>query len=304
MSISLTRATIGALTATAAFSCLADAAGAQTFKGAVVHHNRRAHSFVVADGAGHLFAVHATRAPSLGSEVVVSAMRLRDGTYRLERAHRVGRAGRHVRVRGVVSYVDRRTGAFTVSAPGTSMLVVRSHRTGSRSADVTPAVGTVVVATGTIDDQGELEDQSVASVGTQTNGVDLEGTVLSVDQAAGTITVSADDSEQSGGSVLVTVPSTLSVSQFTAGEEVELIVQPTGAGTATLLGSADDESAQTANSSQDEQGDDPGSDSQGSDSQGSDSQGNDSQGSDGGQQTTGASDGSSTVATNQTGSDS
>ncbi len=299
MSISLTRAAVGALAATAALGGLAGAAEAQTFKGAVVHHNRRAHSFVVADRAGHLYAVHSARAPRIGSEVVVRAKRLRDGTYQLQRVHRVGHAGRHLRVRGVVSYVNSRTGAFTVSAPGVSMLVVRPHSRAAHvagAADATPPVGTVVVATGTVDDQGELQDQNVQSVGTQTNGVNLEGTVLAVDPTAGTITVSADDSEESGGSVTVTVPSTLNISQFTQGEEVELIVQPTGPGTATLLGSANDQNAQTANDSAQQQGDNPGGDSQGNDSQSNDGQSNDS-----GQQTSGPS-GDSSTQSSQTGS--
>ncbi len=291
--ISLPRAAFGALAATAALGGMAGAAEANTLRGAVVHHNRRAHSFVVADRAGRLYAVHAAHAPRLGSEVVLRAKRLRNGTYQLQGERRVGRAGRRVRIRGVVSYVDRRTGAFTVSAPGVSMLVVRPHSRVAHvagAADAPPPVGTQVVATGTVDGQGDLEDQSVQSVGTQTNGIDLEGTVLAVDQTAGTITVSADDSEQSGASVTVTVPSTLDISQFTTGEEVELIVQPTGPGTATLLGSADDQSAQTANDSSNQQGNNPG----------GDSQGNNSQGNDGGQQTTSSSSPSSGQGT-QTG---
>jgi hypothetical protein len=299
MSISVRRAAVCGLAATAALGGLAGAAKAQTLKGAVVHHNRRAHSFVVADRAGHLYAVHSARAPRIGSEVVVRARRLRNGTYQLQRVHGLGHAGRHVRVRGVVSYVNHRTGAFTVSAPGVSMLVVRAHGRAAHlagAADATPPVGTVVVATGTVDGQGELEDQNVQSVGTQTNGVDLEGTILAVDPTAGTITVSADDSEESGGSVTVTVPSTLKISQFTQGEEVELIVQPTGPGTATLLGSADDQSAQTANDSAQQQGDNPGGDSQSNDGQSNDGQSNGS-----GQQTSGSS-GDLSTQSSQTGS--
>ena len=50
MAISLRRAAFGALAATALLSGTAGAAEAQTFRGAVVHHNARAHSFVVAVG--------------------------------------------------------------------------------------------------------------------------------------------------------------------------------------------------------------------------------------------------------------
>lgn len=258
MRISLSRAAAGALGAAAVLAGMAGTAEAKMLRGEVVHHNRRGHSFVVANRAGHLYAIHAARAPRLRSEVVVRARRLRDGTYRLQREHRTGRGARRVRIRGVVSYVDRRTGAFTVSAPGVSMLVVHGRRRRAHVADTAPPVGTPVVATGTVDGQGELDDQSVQSMGTPTGGVDLEGTVLSVDQSAGTITVSADDCEQSGASVTVTVPSSLDITQFTPGEEVELIVQPTGTGTATLLGSADDRNAQTANSSGGQQGVNPG----------------------------------------------
>ena len=261
----------------------------------LVDHNARAHSFVVADRAGRLYAVHAVRGPRIGSEVVVRARRLRNGTYQLQRSQGVGHASRRVRIRGVVSYVNPRTGAFTLSAPGVSMIVLRPHGRSAHvagAADAAPPVGSQVVATGTVDDQGDLEDQSVQTVGTQTNGIDLEGTVLAVDQTAGTITVSADDSEQSGASVTVTVPSSLDISQFAVGDEVELIVQPTGSGTATLLGSADDQNAQAANDGTDQQGDNPGGDSQGNDGQDNDGQNSDGQNSDGGQQTTSSTQGS------------
>ena len=165
-------------------------------------------------------------------------------------------------MRGTVSWVDRRAGKFTISAPGVSMLVVKADR--SAPGAIAP-VGTDVVATGTIDGQGELEDPSVQDVGQSPGGVELEGTVLAVDAAAQTITVSADDEDASGASVVVSVPVTFDLTAYAPGEEVELLVQPTGSGTATLLGSADDETAQTADDQADDQGEDPGSDTGGED---------------------------------------
>ena len=231
----------------------AGAAEGATLRGVVVHHNARAHSFTVADRAGRLYAVHARRSPRLQSIVVVSARRLHDGTFALVHERTVGRHSRQVRIRGVVSYVNRRSGAFTVSAPGVSMLV-HSRRSGARAADALPAVGSDVVVSGT-DDQGELEDGSVQSTGTDTNGISLEGTILSVDSSARTLTVSADDEDASGSSVTVTVPATLDITQFAPGQEVELQVQPQSDGTYTLLGSAQDENAQSADDQGDEQGD-------------------------------------------------
>jgi hypothetical protein len=260
------RSAFGALAATALLGTMATAAEARTFNGMVVHHNPRAHSFVVADRTGHLFAVHAAHAPRIGSEVSVSAKRLRDGTYKLQREHGTRRAGNRVRVRGVVSYVNRRTGEFTLSAPGVSLLVVHVRRRTVRAASATPSIGSDVVATGTVDDRGDLEDQTVQTVGQDTNGIELEGTVVAVDSSARTISVSADDNDQSGFTMTVTVPSGLDMSQFSQGEEVELVVQPTSATTATLLGSADDENAQSADDQAQEQGDNPGQDDQGEDS--------------------------------------
>jgi hypothetical protein len=259
MSRFFNRAVLGAVTVVV-LGALAGAAQARMIKGAVVHHNVRGHSFVVADRVGHLFAVHGARAPRIGSEVVVTAKRLRDGTWKLQRLHRTSRSAHRVRIRGVVTFIDSRSGAFTVSARGVSMIVRQRLHLAADSADAPPPVGTTVVATGNVDDQGDLEAESVEDVGQATNGVDLEGVVLAIDTTAQTITVSSDDDDQSAGSITVTVPSTLDITQFTVGEEVELNVQPTGTGTATLLGSADDQNAQTANDQSDGQGDNPGGD--------------------------------------------
>ncbi len=258
------RGTIAATVTAAALAGTAGAAGAATLRGVVIHHNQRAHSFVVANAAGHLFAIHAARAPRVGTEVAVSAQRLRDGTYRLVRQHALhAAAASRVHVRGVVSWADPATGSFTVSAPGVSLLVVRhsgrlAHAAGS-APGTTPTVGEDVVATGSVDGQGDLSEQSVQTVGQSTGPITLEGTVLSVDPTTQTITVSADDDNQSGSSVTVSVPAPFSVTQFAPNQEVELTVQPSASGPATLLGSAEDGNAQVANNQADSQGENPGS---------------------------------------------
>jgi hypothetical protein len=48
------------------------------------------------------------------------------------------------------------------------------------------------------DRQGELEAQSVNQDGTQTSGIDLEGSVLAIDTTARTLSISADDSSHPG----------------------------------------------------------------------------------------------------------
>jgi hypothetical protein len=259
----------GALCVGASLSLLAGSAEAHAaarahtravaLRGTVVHRVFRAHSFVIAARGGRLVAVHALRSPRLGTRVSLRAVRLRDGTYRVAgRERRLGRATR-VRVSGRVSFVNARMREFVLSAPGVSMLVQMRH-SAARLADALPTLGSEVSAVGTLDDQGQLDGDSYQTVavpsGTWT--VDLEGVVLAVDPSSSTITVSADDDDQSGAVITVSVPSTFNIADYSVGEEVELLVEPTGTDTATLLGSADDQNSQSAGDAQDEQGQNPG----------------------------------------------
>jgi hypothetical protein len=276
------RIRVGVATLAAGLSLVAavPAAQARVLRGTVVHHNSRAHSFAVADRRGELFAVHARHSPRIGSKVTVTARRLRNGTFAAQHVRANGRQ-RNVRVHGTVTFVNRRHGVFALSADGISMLVHRARR--DRGADDMPAIGTEVTATGTVDDRGDLDDQSVQDGGADTNGIKLEGTVLSIDPTARTLTISADDDDASGGTVLVSVPATFDLSQFNVGEEVELNVVPQGTGF-VLQGAASDDGVQGADDQGEEQGDmgenhDSGGD--GGTSSGSDSSGSGSGSSDG-----------------------
>jgi hypothetical protein len=254
--ISTTRraALAGAMTVVAA-AAGAGAAQAAVVHGTVVHRNARAHSFVVADHAGHLFAIHAARSPRPGTVVTVSARGLRNGTYAARRTQVLAyHRGARLRLRGTVSYVDRQHRTFTLSDRGVSMLVRAGGRRADRIDSALPAIGTIVTATGTVDDQADLNDQTVQTDGTDPGSIDLEGTILAVDTTAGTITVSSTDNEQTRGSVLVSVPSTLGISMFTVGQEVELRVTPQSDGSYLLAGSCSDQGAQGANNQGDQQG--------------------------------------------------
>lgn len=250
-------AAVGALAA----SVFAGSAGAATpqVHGTVIHRNAKAHSFVVATRAGRLYAIHAAHAPALGAIVSVAVRQLRDGTYAAHATHVGGHlnAGRRVRAHGTVSYVNHRSGTYTLSARGVSM-IVKDRRAGARRAMLTsdglPTVGSVVTATGTVDDQGDLSAATTQVDGQTAGGFDLEGTVLSVDTTASTITVSAADDDSSGATITVSVPAPLSIAAFSPGQEVELAVQLQGS-TYVLTGSADDQNAQAANDQTDSQGD-------------------------------------------------
>jgi hypothetical protein len=226
-------------------------ASAATLRGVVVHRNHHAGSFVVALPGGRLAAVHARHSPKVGRNVRVSATRLRNGTFAANKV-RVGGRARHAVIRGVVTFVNRRRGLFTVSSRGASVLIHRSRRAGA--ADALPTVGeNVTVQTG-IDDQGDLQDDNVQDNGNQSGSMDLSGTVLAVDPTARTLSVSSDDDDQSGQALTVHVPSAIDISAFTVGEEVELVVTLQTDGSFLLQGSASDDNTEEANNPGDEQG--------------------------------------------------
>jgi uncharacterized membrane protein YgcG len=240
MSSSLVRRAV-ALAAVLGALGLAGPAAAATVRGVVVHHNARAHSFTVALPSGRLIAVHARHSPRIGQEVSVSARPLRNGTLAL-RSLRAGRLTRRVLIHGVVTFADRRAGMFTVSGEGASVLVQTSPTSGT-----VPSVGEDVNVEAQIDNQGDLQEEGVQTTGTQTQNMDLEGTILAIDTTARTLTVSADDDQQSGQSVTVNVPSTIDMTQFAVGQEVELTVTMQSPGVFTLVSPSEDGNSQQAN---------------------------------------------------------
>ncbi len=248
-----------ALSTALATTALAASASAASFSGVVVHKDARAHSFVVALRGGALRAIHARRSPALGRDVTVQARLLRNGTWALQHV-RIGRAVGRVHLRGTVTFVNSRRGILVVSARGVSLLV-REHRamTGRLHAatDSQFADGEVVTVDGTL--EGNSVDASgVQQSGQNTNGIDLEAIVQGIDPTARTLTVSADDSEQSGATLTVDVPAAFDITLFSTGESVELIVSPNGDGTYTLEQASNDNGASSANSASEDQGDNGG----------------------------------------------
>ncbi|HET9721334.1 MAG TPA: hypothetical protein VFP55_14735 [Solirubrobacteraceae bacterium] len=235
----------------------AGSAAAARLHGVVVQHNVRSHSLELALRGGRLASVHTRRNVSVGRVVTISARRLRNGTYVLRSLRTARSVRRNVRIRGVVTFVNRRRGEFTVSGGGASLLVRRPHRlAGAASAGSTtlPTVGEDVSVQTSIDQQGNLEDQGVQNDGTATGAIELEGTILAVNTTSSTLTVSADGEDQSGQSVTVDVPSTMDISTFAVNQEVTLTVSLQPDGSYLLLGSSEDGNAGQANNSGDQQG--------------------------------------------------
>jgi uncharacterized Zn finger protein len=232
-------------------------ASAASFRGAVVHQNPRAHSFVLTGAGGRLTAIHAGHLPAVGRTVTVTARQLRNGTWRATRV-RVGRAATHVRIRGTVTYVNSARHVFVLSARGSSLLVhARSslRHTLRAASDTGMQVGQIVSVEGELN-HDSVDATQVQITGGQTSGISLEGTVQAIDTAARTLTVSADDNGQSGAAVTVHVPDSFDLGAFTVGEPVELSATPNADGTYTLEQSSDDTNAAHADNLEQIQGDD------------------------------------------------
>jgi hypothetical protein len=142
---------------------------------------------------------------------------------------------------------------IALSAVGVSLVVhrsrTRSHRArGASDSRVTD--GQVVTVHGTVD--GDAVDATDLQ---RTNGTDVEGIVQSIDTTAPTLTISAEDSEESGSTAAVDVPASLDLSLSTQGELVEPIVSPNPDGTYTFEQPSNDTGAQNADNQDQDQGD-------------------------------------------------
>jgi uncharacterized membrane protein YgcG len=259
------RTSVAAAAASASLALMAGTgvASAAQVSGVVVDRNGHAHTFVIADQQGRLREVHSRVTPALGRHVAVVVSALHNGTWIAKRLH-VGSSARRARVRGTVTYESARRGVFVVSARGVSLLVhgrIHHNRHAAdlttflaTSADQLPPVGSTVTVSTDVSG-GEVDATQVADQGQNVNGVDLEGTILAIDTTARTLSISADDSEQSTGSITVQVPASFDLSLFQVGGRVELIASLGPDGTYTLEQSSDDGSVAQAQNRGHDQGD-------------------------------------------------
>lgn len=257
----MNRKTTTALAAASASLALVAGGGvasAAQLSGVVVDRNLHAHTFALADRHGKLREIHAQHIPALGRRASVVATLLRNGTFDAKRV-KVGRAQVRTRLQGTVTFVSARHGVFAVSARGVSLLVHRRHLgaasdQGSTAGGQLPALGSTVTVNADVSG-GEVDASQVADQGQSANGVDLEGTVLAVDTTARTLSISADDSENSAGAITVQVPAAFDLTLFQVGGRVELIASLNPDGTYTLEQSSSDGSVAQAQNRGHEQGD-------------------------------------------------
>lgn len=232
-------------------------------KGTVVHR-KDSHAFVIADKDGKLIAVHSAKAPREGRVVSIKARKLKNSTFVAKEIKTTGRKRSSLHVRGTVTNVDNSNNSFTVSAHGSSLLVHESENHSS-----TEEVGHRVNCTADLNASNDLESDDCEDLGEDTNGIELEGIVLSVDTANRILTLTADDShEDATATITVNVPDTFDLTLFEVGHKVELKATLNDDGSYTLLRSSGDDNSHDADNSDDEQdghdqGDDQGGDSGG-----------------------------------------
>ena len=252
MSTITTRAAIVAAGVLAALA-LAAPAGAATVRGIVVHHNHQAGSFTVATRNGALRAIHGPRKPAVGRSVKVTARQLRNGTFAAKRV-RVGAKHRRARIRGTVTYVNRRARRFVVSARGVSLAVDAGGGGRAVAASAMPAVGDRVTVDANLDEQtGDVAAQDVASHGEDGGTIELEGVVQAIDAEKGILTISGDD-EGGSGSLTVLLPAGFDASVYRVGDSVELRATLNQDGTYSAVGSSGDANAKEADNATDDQG--------------------------------------------------
>jgi hypothetical protein len=243
-------AILAALTVLAAM-VFASTALASTLRGTVVHKNKAARSFVIAKRGGGLVEIHSRKSPALGRRVLVQGRTLHNGTFGA-RSVQVGRLTRHAHIRGVVTYVTGNKSKFVVSAKGVSLVV----STAGLARGMRPAVGDVVTVDGSFDSEGDIEADDVQNDGQNTDFTDLEGQIVSIDLAARTLTITADDEgDISGASIVVHIPDTWDMSTYQVGDMLEIAAIANADGSFTAVETGQDGNGQEADDEGEQQGD-------------------------------------------------
>jgi hypothetical protein len=178
----------------------------ETVTGVVVHLNKAAGSYVVAEKGGFLSAVHAPTAPQAGTEVEVPVRSLANGTF--------AEAGRRLRLgteaqaiaSGIVTFVeaDPAQPGYAVSKRGLSMFV-HIHPDPSGAAPALPQLGALATVNVEIE-KTSLWQRRLETDGAPLTFAELAGVVGAVDLEARQLLLSADDVRESGHDLVIELP--------------------------------------------------------------------------------------------------
>lgn len=228
-------------------------------KGAVVHINEFANSYTVARGDGTLTAVHADNLPALGDVVSVETRVLANGTRAENGDREQTETTRQFNLKGTVTFSDPRIGAYTVSVPGSSLLI--RVPAGTRMPQVADRVEVGARIADKLDpiepqDAGRegcgtapripkprkfaLEQTSLEVTGSA-DAAPVEGVVQGVCRKSGSLILSADDVRESGRDIAIVVPASLPRGDLKPGQVLKLRADIGASGNLTASAIADDE---------------------------------------------------------------
>jgi hypothetical protein len=231
---------VGALAAVAA--AVPGAAPAASVSGVVVA--RSGHLLAVASPSGLVRTVHAPSRVEVGSRVRMIASPAKQGTFAASRVAVTGRAT-HARLHGVLI---RRIGRISFVAAGHSILALRAGPRTLSSVSSGPAPGTVEDTTVSIGSQGQLQQQSLQTLG-HVQSVQVQAVVSAV--GAGTITVMVN-----GQPLTLQLPTGLTLPSSLVGQTVQLTLNLAGATPTATQAEHDDD--QGDNNDNDDNDDDSG----------------------------------------------
>jgi hypothetical protein len=228
--------------------------------GVVVSVNPVTGVFVLADAEGLLSAVHADALPPAGGGLKIQARPLANGTWALDDPLPTSAAPSApvgVRLQGTVTWVDPLHGAYTMSAPGVSLLVGPA----APAAAPPPAVGDQVEVEATLAPSAEpaapatLVERARRALPAVEPPWDVTSIVVAVDTARHRLFLSADDAGRGGGALIVDAPAPFDLDALTAGERIVARVRPTTGGGLRLTGIAADTTPKAADDAAGAQGD-------------------------------------------------
>lgn len=230
-------------------------AEAEELAGTVVHVNKPAGSYTVAEVGGLMSAVHAGKLPAAGAKIEVPIRALANGTL-AEAGKRVKTmATKAAELAGIVSFVDADplAPAYTVSNKGTSALVHVTPDPGGALPEL-PVLGAYVTVKAGIE-AGRLTQTQLNGGGAPFTHVELEGIVGAVEVEAAHLLISADDIRESGLDTTLAVPADIDVTKLTVGDSFLASADIASDGSLTLTGIADDERTKGAEDVKTAQGD-------------------------------------------------
>jgi hypothetical protein len=188
--------------------------------GVVVHKSYKAKGFVVANAKGKMAEVRSAKRAGFGRKVSFRGRSLANGSFHARSVSVEGRST-SAKVRGAVTFVDETARTFTVSGNGASILVHLADTT-----KALPAVGDAVLVIADLSTSTATSLEAMEIVinpdAAEKRKVEIEGVVLGINEATRTLTLSADDSEESGEMVAVVLPAEFDITKFAVGDSVEL----------------------------------------------------------------------------------